>query len=366
MNLNQRPELPCPPYINDFGVLTMKVIKTLTIFCAAIILNSFFINSVFGQNTDKTQTFEKKAGLIQEKVGDNSTDKQILAQQQQSDEKYRIGFQDTLEIQVFRHPELSQVVSVSPDGTILMPRIDKPIIAVCKTERELRETIGTLYKNYLRNPFVNVRAVEQRSQPFAVIGAVEKPGNFYLNRKIRLLELLAFAGGPDVEKAGAKIQVARVGNSAGCAEVDGVDDKVVFLSYRVKDVMSGDANPWMEPGDIVSVLVAEEAYVTGNVIEPATVSLREPMTLTQAIAKAGGIAPEAKTSKITIQRQGADGIAKTETVYDLKDIVAKKVDDPILQANDIVNVPKDGVKSLRNQFLKAVTGGIGNIFYKIP
>jgi protein involved in polysaccharide export with SLBB domain len=90
------------------------------------------------------------------------------------------------------------------------------------------------------------------------------------------------------------------------------------------------------------------------------------MTLTQAIAKAGGIAPEAKTSKITIQRQGADGIAKTETVYDLKEIVAKKVDDPVLQANDIVNVPKDGVKSIRNQFLKAITGGIGNIFYKIP
>ena len=343
----------------------MKVIKTLTVFCAAVIFNGFFINNVFGQNTENPQTFEKKAGAIQEKVGDDFTDKQILAQQK-SDEKYRIGFQDTLEIQVFRHPELSQVVSVSPDGTILMPRIDKPIIAVCKTERELRETIGVLYKNYLRNPFVNVRAVEQRSQPFAVIGAVEKPGNFYLNRKIRLLELLAFAGGPDVEKAGAKIQVARVGNTAGCAEADGVDDKVVFLSYKVKDVMSGDKNPWMEPGDIVSVLVAEEAYVTGNVIKPATVSLREPMTLTQAIAKAGGIAPEAKTSKITIQRQGADGIAKTETVYDLKDIVAKKVDDPVLQSNDIVNVPKNGAKSIRNQVFKAITGGIGNIFYKIP
>ncbi len=343
----------------------MKVIKTLTVFCVAVVLYGLFINDVFGQNTESPQTFEKKAGAIQEKGGDDLTDKQILAQRQ-SNEKYRIGFQDTLEIQVFRHPELSQVVSVSPDGTILMPRIDKPIIAVCKTERELRETIGALYKNYLRNPFVNVRAIEQRSQPFAVIGAVEKPGSFYLNRKIRLLELLAFAGGPDVEKAGAKIQVARVGNTAGCAEADGVEDKVVFLKYKIKDVMTGDENPWMEPGDIVSVLVAEEAYVTGNVIEPAAVSLREPMTLTQAIAKAGGIAPEAKTSKITIQRLGSDGTARTETVYDLKDIIAKKVDDPILQGNDIVNVPKDGVKSIRNQFFKAITNGIPNVFYKFP
>ena len=343
----------------------MKVIKTLTVFCAAVILNGLFISGVFGQNAENPQPFEKKAGAIQEKFGDDSTDKQILAQRQ-SNEKYRIGFQDTLEIQVFRHPELSQIVSVSPDGTILMPRIDKPIIAVCKTERELRETIGALYKNYLRNPFVNVRAIEQRSQPFAVIGAVEKPGSFYLNRKIRLLELLAFAGGPDVEKAGAKIQVARVGNTAGCAEADGADDKIVFFKYKMNDVMSGNENPWMEPGDIVSVLVAEEAYVTGNVIEPAAVSLREPMTLTQAIAKAGGIAPEAKTSKITIQRQGANGVAKTEMVYDLKDIYAKKVDDPILQGNDIVNVPKNSIKSVRNSFFKAITNGLPNVFLRMP
>jgi len=343
----------------------MKVTKTLTVFCAALILNGLFLNSVFGQDTENPRTFEKKADAIREKVGDDFTNKQILAQQQ-SNEKYRIGFQDTLEINVYKHPELVQTVNVSPDGTIVLPRIDRPIIAVCKTERELRETIGALYKNYLRNPFVSVRVVVQNSQPFAVIGAVEKPGNFYLNRKVRLLELLAFAGGPDVEKAGAKIQVARVGNNAGCVEADGEDDKVNFISYKIRDVMSGDTNPWMEPGDIVSVLVAEEAYVTGNVIEPAAVSLREPMTLTQAIAKAGGIAPEAKTSKITIQRQGANGIARTETVYDLKAIVAKKVDDPILQPNDIVNVPKDGAKSIRNQVFKAITGGIGNIFYKIP
>jgi protein involved in polysaccharide export with SLBB domain len=88
--------------------------------------------------------------------------------------------------------------------------------------------------------------------------------------------------------------------------------------------------------------------------------------LTQAIAKAGGIAPEAKTSKITIQRQGADGIAKTETVYDLKEIVAKKIDDPILQGNDIINVPKDSIKSVRNGFIKAITNGLPNVFLRTP
>ncbi len=334
----------------------MNANKITAAFCAVIFLSGI---GVFGQEKDKVSPTEIKPEPIQTGVADDTADDQFAPKRQ--NEKYRIGFQDTIEIQVFRHPELSQVVNVSPDGTILMPRIDKPIYAVCKTERELGETIGTLYKTYLRNPFVNVRAVEQRSQPFAVIGAVEKPGSFYLNRRIRLLELLAFAGGPKVEKAGAKIQVARVGNVSGCAESDDVQDgkdEVVFLSFRINDVSTGKDNPWMQPGDIVSILEAEEAYVVGNVIKPTKISLKDTVTLTQAIAIGGGLAPEARTSKVRIQRQEANGSLKTETIYDLKDIRDKKIPDPILQANDIVDVPKDSIKSVRNGLIKAITGGL--------
>lgn len=344
----------------------MQAKKILAVFCAVVVFYGFSTDDLFGQDKINPQPSEVKPVQPQQSLGDDISDNQFAPKQQ--NEKYRIGFQDTVEIQVFRHPELSQVANVSPDGTILMPRIDKPIIAVCKTERELGETIGTLYKTYLRNPFVTVRAVEQRSQPFAVIGAVEKPGSFYLNRRIRLLELLAFAGGPKVEKAGAKIQVARIGNVSGCSENDGSadeKDEVVFFGYRINDVVTGKENPWMEPGDIVSVLEAEEAYVVGNVIKPTKISLKESVTLTQAIAIGGGLAPEAKTNKVTIQRQEANSPLKTETVYDLKDIRDKKIADPVLQANDIVNVPKDSVKSVRNGIIKALSGGIGGIFYRL-
>ena len=50
------------------------------------------------------------------------------------DERYRIGSQDQLEIQVFRHPELTQRVNVNTNGTINLFRLKDPIIAVCKTE----------------------------------------------------------------------------------------------------------------------------------------------------------------------------------------------------------------------------------------
>lgn len=285
------------------------------------------------------------------------------------DDRYRIGFQDTLDIKVYRHPELSQTVSVNPDGTINLYRIDNPVVAVCKTEKELSDLIAKLYQNFLRRPFVNVRAIEQRSQPFAVIGAVEKPGSFYLNKKVRLIQLLSLAGGYDVEKAGSKIQIARIGNIAGCdeSEIESAGPDVEFLSYNLFDVLQGKQNPWVQPGDIVSVLEAEEAYVVGNVVNEAEkISLKEPVTLTQAIAMAGGVSRNAKTSKVKIQRQKPGTPLRTELIFDLKEIAANKTPDPVLQPNDIVEVPTDKMKSARNKFIDVITGGLGNIFYRFP
>jgi polysaccharide export outer membrane protein len=292
--------------------------------------------------------------------------KDAVADAGASKDRYRIGFEDVLQVNVYRHPELSQTLSVATDGTIILPRINEPIVAVCKTERELSATISELYKSYLRNPFVNVRAVEQRSQPFAVIGAVNKPGSFYLNRRVRLLELIALAGGPDVEKSGQRIQVARLGNRSACVDEETEISDVEMFAYRINDVLGGVDNPWMEPGDIVSVLEAEEAYVVGEVYEPAKIVLKEPITLSQAIAKAGGITATAKTGKVRIQRQQAGSVEKTVLVFDLKQIAQREIEDPVIRANDIIEVPTDNGKVLTRGLIKALVGGLGNIFYRVP
>jgi protein involved in polysaccharide export with SLBB domain len=341
----------------------MRVVKILIAFCFAVLLSD--ASSVFAQEKNEV------------KIADTKTDEKVtqtVAEVQnpfknQTNEKYRIGFQDTIEVQVYRHPELSQTMNVSTDGTILMPRIDRPIIAVCKTERQLSDLIASYLKVYLKNPFVNVRAVEQRSQPFAVVGAVEKPGNFYLNRKVRLLELLAFAGGPDVDNAGSKVQIARVGNITGCSDEESQLDKpeeVEFLGYNLNNVLKGKDNPWMQPGDIVSVLIAEEAFVVGNVVKQTKIILREEKTLTQALAEAGGVNGTAKTDKVIIQRQEPGSSVKNELAFNLKDIREGKIADPKLQANDIVQVDTDKVKSFKKGFTEIFKSIIPSAVYRIP
>src|SRR6476661_1205210 len=227
---------------------------------------------------------------------------------QSGDERYRIGYQDTLEIQIFRHPELNQRVSVNSNGTINLFRIPDPVIAVCKTERELANEVADAYrKDYLRNPEVNVVAAEQRSRAFAVIGAVEKPGSYLIAKRVRLLELLSQAGGPSKE-AGTRLIVARTGSTSNCKMNDQValNDDVTLMSFKIKDVLEAKQNLVMEPGDIVSVLDSDVVYVYGNVNKQGQIRLKEPITLTQALASAEGLKPSTKKDKIRVLRQKPD------------------------------------------------------------
>lgn len=349
----------------------MKAVKIISALCIVIFLSVFQNLEVSAQ--EKTSSAKNQTSQVQPKENVDSGENEDFKNQNVSsrvNNRYRIGYQDTIEITVNRHPELSQRTSISPDGTIFMPQIDQPIVAVCKTELELKRTIESLYKTYLlRNPFVSVQVADQKSQPFAVIGAAKNPGSFYLNEKIQLLGLIARAGGPDGERSPSKVRIARVGNVSVCeqnADATDEDIKAEFITYKLSEVMDGTQNPWMQPGDVVSILEADEAYIVGNVVEPAKISLKEPKTLTVGIADALGVTATANTEKVIIRRQEPGNPNRVELVYNLNDIRDKKIPDPQLQANDIVQVSNDKIKSVKYGLLKAITGGLSNIFYRFP
>ena len=133
----------------------MKAVKLLPVLCFAIVLSVWSVQTVSAQiKPDQTKVVQTSANRDDSPDADNLPADQDVGRNR-NNERYRIGFQDTLEVTVTKHPELSQVVSVNSDGTINMPRIDMPIVAVCKTERELKQTIENLYKSFLRTPLAN-------------------------------------------------------------------------------------------------------------------------------------------------------------------------------------------------------------------
>src|SRR5215813_10171064 len=134
------------------------------------------------------------------------------------DDHYRIGPGDVLEVRFYNRPQLSGPVRVSMNGTIQLPLIEGEVRAACRTEEELSKDVATLYLKYLKSPYVTVLVKEYSSTPVAVVGAVDKPGRFQLTRRIRLLELLAYAGGP-TDKAGGQIVIAHLGGQSLCSSI---------------------------------------------------------------------------------------------------------------------------------------------------
>lgn len=292
----------------------------------------------------------------------------LVAGLQSNNDRYRIGFQDILDIQVFRHPDLNQRISVSPNGTILLFRLDKPLVAVCKTELELAGEIAEAYKaRFIRDPQVRVAVSEQRSQSVAVIGAVEKPATYFINRRYHLLEMLAMAGGPNKE-SGTRILVARTGSTTQCRDkgdqTDG--DQVAVMDFKIRDIQEGKQTLWMQPGDVVFVQKTDIIYVYGNVNKQGTVEVREPITLTQALVSAEGMKPAAKKDKIRILRQVAGKADREEFVYNLNDIDKGKVRDPFLEPNDIVAVSEDRMKSIIYGIANSIKSSVPSAVYRFP
>jgi polysaccharide export outer membrane protein len=282
-----------------------------------------------------------------------------------ADESYRIGPGDVLDVVVSKQPDYSRSgVRVDNNGMIQISRDDVELKAACKTVREVANEIKDRYRRYLRNPYVYVEVKEFQSQPVAVIGAVNAPGRFQLQRRVRLLELLTFVNGPS-ERAGGSIQIIRTSQGALCdptpfdsPETAGGD---ILIAYNLKDTLKAEegANPYVRPGDIIRISDAEQAYIIGAVKNSAPVLLKEPVTLSEAIARAGGLAPGANGEKIRIVRQVNGTTTKTEIIANLKAINQRQKEDILLQANDIVAVPgPSGAKKFLNGLMRTIVPGL--------
>ena len=286
-----------------------------------------------------------------------------------ANENYKIGPGDVIDVIVSKNDVLSRTgLRVTNQGTIQLAMMDSDVQAACLTERQLADVIKERYLKYLVNPYINVAVREFNSSPVAVIGAVNSPGRFQLQRTARLSELLTLANGP-AEKAGRTVEIIRNSGRPYCE-----DTKLIvpaeagdeILSLAINDTFKGgdQTNPIVHSGDIIRVAEADEvnAYIQGNVKSSIALNLKDPVTLSQAIAMAGGTTPGAELEKIKIRRQIAGSINRNEIIVNLKAINQQKRDDVLLEPNDIIEVPgPSGSKKLFQNIIRSVIPGIARL-----
>lgn len=283
--------------------------------------------------------------------------------------KYLLGPGDTLDVRVFGQPEMNWIGEVDSDGNLSsLPFVDKPIPARCRTDKEVEKDIRAAYSKILKQPDVSVRITGRNSRPPAYIfGAFQLPQQVQLLRRVRLNELFARSGGT-TERSNGKIQVTHT-QPVMCPEpgeeveaADPANFQVTYKVYSVAELKAGkeEANPYIRPGDVVQALEAEPVYINGNVGSPQPVFLRDGLTLSTALAMVGGVRKDTKVSGIIVYRVNPKSQYRERLVYDLQAIKKNKLEDPVLQPYDIVEVPEQGpsiVKQLLNSAL-GLPGGI--------
>lgn len=272
----------------------------------------------------------------------------------ENDLSYRIGPGDELDVRVFGRAELSKVVRVDNYGKIRLPFL-KEMQAACYTEAQLAGIIAEGYKKYLQDPQVDVLVKEFRSQPVAVIGAVSQPGRFQLQRRVRLLELITFAGGPQT-RAGATIHIIHSNEHNHCSPNSAKDQTEngeggdslasALTSIKLRDLLAGapEANPFVQSGDIISIPEADQIFVTGSVVKPGAYPMPPQVTLSQAVAMAGGVNMEGTSGRVRLIRGEPGKSERKEMVFNLNDIHKRKIQDVALMPNDIVEVPSSTMR----------------------
>lgn len=286
---------------------------------------------------------------------------------------YQLGPGDVIKITVLKQDLLTQDdARIGNDGKVRLLMLDEPVQAACLTEDAFAAVLTEKYRKFLLNPQVYVSVKQFNATTIAVIGAVNSPGRFQLQRPVRLLELLTFVNGPSAA-ASKELQVLRTsglvcgnGNTI-TATPWSADAEPEIISLNIKDVLDGasESNLFLRGGDIVRVVEAEQrqAYVVGSVRSATTVNLKEPVTLSTAIAMSGGAAPGAQLEKIKITRQTTGSLSKKDLFVNLKEIREGKHEDLLLEPNDIVDVPgPSGTK----KFLKDIFRSIVPVFTRVP
>lgn len=160
---------------------------------------------------------------------------------------YLIGAGDTVNVIVWRNPEVSMVASVRPDGKITTPLVED-VVAIGKTSTELARDIEKALAKFIQQPVVTV-VVTGFSGPYEeqirVIGQAAKPQALPYRKGMSLMDVMIAVGGITEFASGNKANIIRT--------VDGKQQKFnVRLNDLIKD---GDisANVPVRPGDVLVI-----------------------------------------------------------------------------------------------------------------
>ena len=218
--------------------------------------------------------------------------------------EYLLGPGDTLKVAVFDYAEMTAEVRVTAQGHVRLPQVGDLLVAGHPVPW-LEDAIADLLqkKSLVVKPQVTVTVVQYRSQAVTVLGEVNRPMVFVLERPTRLSEVLAAAGGIGALGGDEVLLTRQRGSTESRLSID---------LARLFEPGAGSSNLTVQGGDVVFVPRAPRFYVYGEVVRPGALRTEPGLTVDRAIALAGGISPKGSDLALRLKRRQADGSFTSE------------------------------------------------------
>ena len=213
--------------------------------------------------------------------------------------EYRLGPGDIVKISVYGNPDLATETEVSQGGKISFPLVGEVAVGGLtrgEAERAISESLGK--GGFVPNAYVNMLVSQYRSQQVSVVGEVNKPGNYAINKASSVTELLAMAGGITA-KGSSVIAVIRKDSKGGTVRQE-IDTRKLFAG-------SDAANVRITHDDVIYVPAMPVFYIYGEVRQPGSYPLAPDMTVRQALSVGGGLTVRGTERGVRLDRKDKDG-----------------------------------------------------------
>lgn len=260
---------------------------------------------------------------------------------------YKIGPGDIITVSMVDTPELGGRFRISESGMLELPALAAPIHADGQTPQELARTIrrALIDAGQVLDPKVSVFVEQFHGRTITVLGAVQRPSVYPLERHTTVLEALSMAGGL-LPTAGNVVTIIRGPASAEASNTAVGSVEILDMGKLAKGQDLG-ANVEVQNGDVVTVTSAAVVYVVGAVTKPGGYVMPDPgagISVVQALAMAQGFTPVASTHHGLIVRESSSDTKRQEIPIDTYELMTGKATDIHLAPNDILFIPESGTK----------------------
>lgn len=212
---------------------------------------------------------------------------------------YQMGTGDVLRITVYGQPDLATEARIGGSGSITFPLIgDVKLVGSTPSQGEAEIARRLKKGGFILDPNVNLNVVQYRGQQISVLGRVNRPGQYMLEKISRVSDALALAGGIIIDGADT---ITLVREREGKTEYRDID--VVALFKKGGET----SNELVVDGDIINVARQPMFYIYGEVQRPGAFRLEQNMSMVQALSLGGGLTQRGTQRGIKILRRDANG-----------------------------------------------------------